>query len=276
MKIETIRNKDLRQYSILPIRAVQDPEINRTAALAVLAVICSYTDELGRTFVSQARIAKDLGISRPAVNRQVKRLFDTGYLVYAKKQYKDQKTNTIKVIYDKTAKTESAARSNLTAREQMDLAEAEAGLTGVTPEVTGAKGSGVTSEVTARCNTRVNLHVTSEVTQNETLTSNNNVIKENARKLCVMFLRVAESFGTPRNYQERDELVAESWIRQGLDIETWAEILQNHLNYCKEQRRDFARGIGYFQKPVQRAVSGFKDKKVAEVLKKTSASLRRL
>jgi len=276
MKIETIRNKDLRQYSILPIRAVQDPEINRTAALAVLAVICSYTDELGRTFVSQARIAKDLGISRPAVNRQVKRLFDTGYLVYAKKQYKDQKTNTIKVIYDKTIKSEATARSNLTAREQMELAEAEAGLTGVTPEVTGAKGSGVTSEVTGRCNTRVNLRVTSEVTQNETLTSNNNDIKGNARKLCVMFLRVAESFGTPRNYQERDELVAESWIRQGLDAEAWAEILQSHLDYCKEQRRDFARGIGYFQKPVQRALSGSKDKKVADVLKKTSASLRRL
>ena len=276
MKVETIRNKDLRQYSILPIRAVQDPEINRTAALAVLAVICSYTDELGRTFVSQARIAKDLGISRPAVNRQVKRLFDTGYLVYARKQYKDQKTNTIKVVYDKAVKSEKAARSNLTAREQMELAEAEVGLTGVTPEVTRARGTGVTSDVTGRCNTRVNLRVTSEVTQNETLTSNNNDIKGNARKLCVMFLRVAESFGTPRNYQERDELVAESWIRQGLDADTWSEILQGHLDYCKEQRRDFARGIGYFQKPVQRALSGSKDKKVADVLKKTSASLRRL
>jgi hypothetical protein len=164
----------------------------------------------------------------------------------------------------------------LTAREQMELAEAEAGLTGVTPEVTGARGSGVTSEVTGRCNTRVNLRVTSEVTQNETLTSNNNDIKGNARKLCVLFLRYAESFGTPRNYQERDELVAESWIRQGLDADTWSEILQGHLDYCKEQRRDFARGIGYFQKPVQRALSGSKDKKVADVLKKTSASLRRL
>ena len=240
----------------------------------MLAVICSYTDELGRTFVSQARIAKDLGISRPAVNRQVKRLFDTGYLVYAKKQYKDQKTNTIKVIYDKTIKTESAARSNLTAREQMELAEAEAGLTGVTPEVTGARGSGVTSEVTGRCNTRVNLPVTSKVTQNETLTSNINDIKGNARKLCVLFLRYAESFGTPRNYQERDELVAESWIRQGLDADTWSEILQNHLDYCKEQRRDFARGIGYFQKPVERALSGSKDKRVDNLLKKTTASLR--
>jgi len=158
----------------------------------------------------------------------------------------------------------------------MDLAEAEVGLTGVTPEVTGAKGSGVTSEVTARCNTRVNLHVTSEVTQNETLTSNINVIKEDARRLCVMFLRVAESFGTPRNYQERDEQVMQSWVRQGLDADAWADILQNHLDYCKDTRRDFARAIGYFQKPVQRSLSGSKDKKVADVLKKTSASLRRL
>jgi DNA-binding MarR family transcriptional regulator len=264
MKIETIRNKDLRKYSILPIRAVQDPGINRTAALAVLAVICSYTDELGRTFVSQARIAKDLGISRPAVNRQIKRLFDAGYLVYARKQYKDQKTNTVKVIYDDEAKAEDDARSNLSAREQMELAEREAGL------------AGVTSEVTPRCNTRVNTPVTSEVTQNETLTSNINDIKGEARRLCVLFLKIAESFGTPRNYQQRDEQVMESWIRQGLDQETWAGILVSHADYCAREKRDFARGIGYFQKPVQRALSGSKDKRVADVLRKTTAAVRRL
>ena len=276
MKIDTIRNKDLRKYSILPIRAVQDPEINRTAALAVLAVICSYTDELGRTFVSQARIAKDLGISRPAVNRQIKRLFDHGYLVYARKQYKDQKTNTVKVIYDDEAKAEDDARSNLSAREQMELAEREAGLAGVTSGVTGESVAGVTSEVTPRCNTRVNTHVTSEVTQNETLTSNINDIKGDARKLCVLFLRFADSFGTPRNYQERDEMVMESWIRQGLDQDTWTQILENHLAYCRQERRDFARGIGYFQKPVQRALSSSKDKRVADVLRKTAAAVRRL
>ena len=276
MKIETIRNKDLRKYSILPIRAVQDPGINRTAALAVLAVICSYTDELGRTFVSQARIAKDLGISRPAVNRQIKRLFDAGYLVYARKQYKDQKTNTVKVIYDDEAKAEDDARSNLSAREQMELAEREAGLAGVTSGVTGEPVAGVTSEVTPRCNTRVNTHVTSEVTQNETLTSNINDIKGEARRLCVLFLKIAESFGTPRNYQQRDEQVMESWIRQGLDQETWAGILVSHADYCAREKRDFARGIGYFQKPVQRALSGSKDKRVADVLRKTTAAVRRL
>lgn len=272
MKIETIRNKDLRKYSILPIQAVQDPEINRTAALAVLAVICSYTDELGRTFVSQARLAKDLGISRPAINRQVKRLFDKGYLVYARKQYKDQRTNTIKVVYDRAGKDEDQARSNLSAREQMDLAEREAGLAGVTPEVT----HGVTPDVTGRCNTRVNTGVTSEVTQNETLTSNNNVIKGDARKLCVMFLRMADKMGTPRTYKERDEEVMQAWIRQGLDADAWQAILEQHLAYCIEQRRDFARGIGYFQKPVQKALAGSSDPRVANLVKRQTAAMKRI
>jgi len=276
LKVETIRNKDLRQYSILPIRAVQDPEINRTAALAVLAVICSYTDELGRTFVSQARIAKDLGISRPAVNRQVKRLFDTGYLVYARKQYKDQKTNTIKVVYDKAVKSEKAARSNLTAREQMELAEAEVGLTGVTPEVTRARGTGVTSDVTGTCNTRVNLRVTSDVTQNETLTSNINDIKGKARMLCSLFLKFADANGTPRNYNNRDEEVMAGWIRQGLDAATWSDILTNHVKYCRDNNRDLARGLGYFQKPIQRALSMSGNKKVDDVLKKVTARIRSL
>ena len=40
--------------------------------------------ELGRTFVSQARLAKDLGISRQAVSRQVQKLLQLGYLVHAR------------------------------------------------------------------------------------------------------------------------------------------------------------------------------------------------
>lgn len=276
MKIETIRNKDLRKYSILPIRAVQDPGINRTAALAVLAVICSYTDELGRTFVSQARIAKDLGISRPAVNRQIKRLFDAGYLVYARKQYKDQKTNTVKVIYDDEAKAEDDARSNLSAREQMELAEREAGLAGVTSGVTGESVAGVTSEVTPRCNTRVNTPVTSEVTQNETLTSNNNDISNDARLLCSLFLKAADAYGTPRIWNDRDFDLAKSWVRQGLKPQQLVDILKNHHDYCRDNARDFARGLGYFAKPVSRALGSSSSDQVNQVLRKTVAGMKRV
>ena len=277
-KIETLRNKDLRKYSILPIRAVQDPEINRTAALAVLAVMCSYTDELGRTFVSQARIAKDLGISRQAANKQIKRLLDLGYLVYAKKQYKGQTTNTVKVIYDEQVKDEEEARSNLTAREQMDLAEREAGLVNNAVNNLGKEKvstfdlqpdglhQGATSEVAPPA--------TSKVAQNETLTSNSNEYKDRARMMCVMFLRVADAYGTPRQYQERDEQMMVTWVSQGLEPDAWKEILTSHAEYCRSNSRDMARGIGYFQEPVKRALGKSKSAEVNKLIQGLKRSLR--
>ena len=277
-KIETLRNKDLRKYSILPIRAVQDPEINRTAALAVLAVMCSYTDELGRTFVSQARIAKDLGISRQAANKQIKRLLDLGYLVYAKKQYKGQTTNTVKVIYDMDVKDEEEARSNLTAKEQMELAEREAGLVNnAVNKLRKEKVStfdlqpdglhpGATSEVAPPA--------TSKVAQNETLTSNINEYKDKARMMCVMFLRVADAYGTPRQYQERDEQMMMTWVRQGLEPDAWKEILASHIEYCRSNSKDMARGIGYFQEPVKRALGKSRNPEVNAMIQKLKRSLK--
>lgn len=277
-KIETLRNKDLRKYSILPIRAVQDPEINRTAALAVLAVMCSYTDELGRTFVSQARIAKDLGISRQAANKQIKRLLDLGYLVYAKKQYKGQTTNTVKVIYDEQVKDEEEARSNLSAKEQMELAEREAGLVNNRVNNLGKEKvstfdlqpdglhPGATSEVAPPA--------TSKVAQNETLTSNSNEYKDKARMMCVMFLRVADAYGTPRQYQERDEQMMATWVSQGLEPDAWKEILTSHVEYCRSNSRDMARGIGYFQEPVKRALGKSRSPEVNKLLQGLKRSLR--
>lgn len=275
MKIETLRSKDLRRYSILPIKAVQDPAINRTAALAVLAVICSYTDELGRTFVSQARIASDLGITRQAANRQVKRLLELGYLVYARHQYKGQKTNTVKVIYDEDIKTEDDARSALTVKQQIELAERELGLVdNVVHKDVDIKWTsddqdnqvqhlglqaGATSEVDRRATSRVAL--------NESLTSNSNGIKGEAKRLCVMFSRAADAIGTPRTFQDRDVQVMEAWVRQGLDGETWQQILAGHTSWCKQTGKDMARGIGYFEQPVKKALGRSRDPAINAAIK---------
>ena len=158
----------------------------------------------------------------------------------------------------------------------MDLAEREAGLPDVTSEVTPLTAKGVTPEVTHGVTSEVTGGVTLEVTQNETYNESINDIKGVARSLCVLFLRFADQYGTPRQYSERDQQVMESWVRQGLDVATWSDILANHIEYCAKEKRDMARGIGYFQKPVQRALSGSDDKKVAEVLRRVSGSLRRL
>lgn len=277
MKFETLRAKDLRRYSILPIKAVQDPDINRTAALAVLAVICSYTDELGRTFVSQARIASDLGISRQAANRQVKKLLDKGYLVYARKQYKKQLTNTVKVIYDEDIKTEDEARSALTVKQQIELAERELGLVGksVYKDVDiSDKDTGVQhQELRVGATLEVAGGATSEVALNESLPSNNNGIREDAKRMCVMFSRAADAHGTPRTFQDRDLLVMETWVRQGLDTETWREILANHTSWCRSNGRDMARGIGYFEAPVRYAMGRSSDPALNAVLQGLAKSL---
>jgi len=243
----------------------------------VLAAICTYTDELGRTFVSQARIASDLGISRPAVNRQVRRLMELGYLVYARKQYKGQTTNTVKVVYDKGVKTEAAARSNLTAKEQMELAEAEAGLdslvTRVTPDVTGTS-KGVTSEVTGGVTLDVTGGVTSEVTLNETYNESYNDYRDEARKLCVMFQRVADGYGTPRAVNERDFDTMQAWVRQGLTHTQWARILADHAEYCRSNGRDMARAIGYFRKPVERVLGTSGNTVIDGIVKRASRGMR--
>ena len=276
MKPPTIRSKDLRRYSILPIEAVRDPEINRTAALSVLAAICSDTDELGRTFVSQGRLASDLGISRQAVNRQIKKLLDKGYIVHARKQYKDQKTTTFKVKYGEQLMDEQEQRSNLSAKEQMELAEREAGLTGATPDVAGAKGQVQHQKLQAGATLEVAGRATSEVALNETLTSNNNDIKGKARQLCELFLRAADAYGTPRVWNDRDFDLAQSWARDGLELPQLAEILQNHHDYCRSNARDFARGLGYFAKPVSRAMGSSKNVQVNQLLKQTAYKMKRM
>ena len=276
MKPDTIRSKDLRKYSILPIRAVTDQRINRTAALTVLAAICGYTDEMGRTFVSQARLASDLGISRQAVQRQIKKLFDTGYLVYARKQYKDQKTNTVKVKYEPDITSDKTGRSNLTAREQMELAEREAGLPGATPDVAGAKGQVQHQRLHAGATSEVDTPATPEVALNETLTSNNNDIKNKARLLCSLFLKAADAYGTPRIWNDRDFDLAQTWVRDGLEPRQLADILQNHHDYCAKNARDFARGLGYFAKPVSRALGSSSNDQINQVLRKTAAGLKRM
>ena len=275
MRPATIRSKDLRKYSNLPIRAVTDQRINRTAALTVLAAICGYTDELGRTFVSQGRLASDLGITRQAVQRQVKKLFDTGYLVYAKKQYKDQKTNTVKVKYESDITSEATSRSNLTAREQMELAEREAGLSHATLEV-APKGQMQHQRLQAHATDKVAPPATSEVAQNETLTSNINDSKGEGKRIVRMFLEVADAYRSPRVWSDRDQQLAESWARQGLTLEQWGAILQQHVDYCTANARDIARGLGFFQQPVSRALGSSSDADTQRVINQVARSMRRV
>ena len=97
---------------------------------------------------------------------------------------------------------------------------------------------------------------------------------DEARQFCVLFLRSAESFGTPRNINDRDVETMSRWIRDGLDREQWCKILDDHWQYCRKNLRDYARGIGYFQVPVSKVLGRSDNYKVNDVLKSAVRSTR--
>ncbi len=124
MRPKQLKAKDLRAFAIVPIRAIKDARMT-PKTLRVLIAYCSYCDHIGRTFVSQARVGQDIGSSRSAVSNHVRKLRDYGYMVYCRPMFKGQRSTSNRIVYDPQVKHEETLRSRLTAKQQMQLSEAE-------------------------------------------------------------------------------------------------------------------------------------------------------
>lgn len=98
---------DQRKVCVLPIRAVFDQKLTH-GALQVLAALCSYCNRAGITWVSQTRLAKELGISQQAVAKQFKQLREHGYIETVRKGFKGERTDTLRVIFDPAITAEEA------------------------------------------------------------------------------------------------------------------------------------------------------------------------
>lgn len=90
---------DRRKVVVLPIKAVFDQNLTH-GALQVLAALCAYCNRAGITWVSQTRLARELGISQQAVAKQFKQLRDHGYIETIRKGFKGERTDTLRVIFD--------------------------------------------------------------------------------------------------------------------------------------------------------------------------------
>jgi len=70
----------LGNFSRLPSAAVFDRRVSKTA-LRVLAAIGVYSDKSGVCYPGVKTLARRLGVTRPAVQRQLRKLEQLGYLV---------------------------------------------------------------------------------------------------------------------------------------------------------------------------------------------------
>jgi len=98
---------DARKLAVVPLKAITDQSLT-DGAMRVLALVCSYCNRAGVTWVSHARLAKDMGVSRQAISNQFKQLRDKGYIEIVKKGWRGERSNTVRVIFDKTVDVATA------------------------------------------------------------------------------------------------------------------------------------------------------------------------
>lgn len=94
------KQPDQRQIAVMPLRALADKRLNNQA-IRVFGLVCSYANRAGITWVSRKTIADILKVTPQAVSIQVAALKRLGYIEVVRKGYKGQRTETIRVVFNK-------------------------------------------------------------------------------------------------------------------------------------------------------------------------------
>lgn len=98
---------DQRKVCVLPIRAITDQKITDNM-LRVLAVLCSYCNRAGITWVSQKKLSEDMKVSQQAISKQLVKLTNAGYVEIVRKGFRGERSNTVRVIFDPSIDTATA------------------------------------------------------------------------------------------------------------------------------------------------------------------------
>lgn len=94
------KQPDQRQIAVMPLRALADKRLDNQA-IRVFGLVCSYANRAGITWVSRKTIADILKVTPQAVSTQVAQLKRYGYIEVVRKGYKGQRTETMRVVFNK-------------------------------------------------------------------------------------------------------------------------------------------------------------------------------
>jgi len=98
---------DQRKVCVLPIRALTDPAVS-DGMLRALALLCSYCNRAGLTWVSQKRMAQDGKVTQQAISKSLTKLQAAGYVQVVKKGWRGERATTWRVIFDPSIDPETA------------------------------------------------------------------------------------------------------------------------------------------------------------------------
>ena len=103
IKLKVVKNEDLRKFCVVPLKAFLNKSVTGEN-LRVLAVLASYCNKGGYSFVSLQRIADDLGCTHQNIAKHLKRLEKAGIISSVQNSWPALKGNTRRIIYDEKIK----------------------------------------------------------------------------------------------------------------------------------------------------------------------------
>jgi biotin operon repressor len=112
IKLKTHKNEDLRKFCVVPIKAFLNKKLTGEN-LRVLAVLASYANKGGFSFVSCLTIAKDLGCTSQNISKHLKKLEKEGAIESFNNYFPKLKGNTRRIIYDDKIKREDVSEYDL-------------------------------------------------------------------------------------------------------------------------------------------------------------------
>lgn len=104
---QKIAPPDQRTLAVVPIRAIADKDLG-DATFRALALLCSYCNRAGITWVSQKKMAEVSNMSQQAISKHIAKLTKLGYVEVVRKGFRGERANTWRVIFDQSVDADTA------------------------------------------------------------------------------------------------------------------------------------------------------------------------
>lgn len=113
IKLKTVKNEDQRRFCVVPLKAFLNRKVSGEN-LRVLAILASYCNRGGYSFVSLKTIAKDLGCSPQNILKHLNKLEAQGIIETQSNYFPMLKGNTRRIIYDEKIKDDDLKEHQFT------------------------------------------------------------------------------------------------------------------------------------------------------------------
>jgi biotin operon repressor len=113
IKLKTVKNEDQRRFCVVPLKAFLNRKVSGEN-LRVLAILASYCNRGGYSFVSLKTIAKDLKCSPQNILKHLNKLEAQGIIETKSNYFPMLKGNTRRIIYDDSIKDDDLKEHQFT------------------------------------------------------------------------------------------------------------------------------------------------------------------